>query len=379
MLLLASSLTMSNLLKRITGFFLLLALSTATSVEARAFPDVPSSHKHFQAIDYLSNNDVIHGYPDGWFRPEGLINRAEAVKILTNSLFDHGLIESSLSWRHQMGHNYVQFPDVPIWTWYAKFVEVSFQNNVIEGYPDGTFKPADKINFAEALKVILESYKVDLSPSRYHQNLGNKLLILEPGAWYTKYFNYASEHNLINQNKVYHPGQLITRGEFSEVIYRLETMLVNGWNEYLGEEPLSSNEYTITIPRLGITNVTVSFADIYSPTAAFAVLKDGMGHYLNPPDARKKMVLFGHSSGYSWDPSNYKTLLREINRLQNGDLIYLNYHEKGYVYQVFRSEILPAAEDYTLVMNPDENVLSLYTCWPPNSIKERYVVYGKPV
>ncbi|MDH5596711.1 MAG: S-layer homology domain-containing protein, partial [Candidatus Peregrinibacteria bacterium] len=69
---------MSNLLKRITGFFLLLALSTATSVEARAFPDVPSSHKHFQAIDYLSNNDVIHGYPDGWFRPEGLINRAEA-------------------------------------------------------------------------------------------------------------------------------------------------------------------------------------------------------------------------------------------------------------------------------------------------------------
>lgn len=364
------------------SFFRLILIGFVTSITlihpvfAKIYPDVPVNHKHHDAVANLTNKDTIQGYPNGEFHPDGLINRAEAVKILTKSKFPTTTINSSLDWHKQANHRYVVFPDVALGKWYDKFVEVSFQNQIVQGYPDGLFRPANNINFAEALKVILKTYKVDLSQNSY---TSDKLLYVHRGEWFEKYFTYAYDHNLINQNKFYHPGQLITRGEFVEVIYRLEEMLKNRLPEYIAKGLPTSNEYKITIPKLNIINVDVNFASVYDPTSALGILKYGLGSYLNPPDSQKKMLLFGHSSGYSWDQSNYKTILREINRLSNGDRVYINYKEKGYVFEIYNSDIIPASKDHTLVQNASSYELALYTCWPPNSIAQRYVVYGKPV
>lgn len=343
---------------------------------ARVYPDVPSNHKHHEAIAALTADRTVKGYPNGEFHPEGLINRAEAVKVLAKSNFSTSAIESSINWHKIKNHHYAMFPDVPIWEWYSKYIEISYQNKIVQGYPDGTFKPANHINFAEALKIILETYEVDLSQNRYQQN---KLLYVNPGEWFEKYFTYAYDHNLINQNKFYHPGQLITRGEFVEIIYRLEKVQNHKLREYVALNQPSSSEYKITIPKLDIVNVDVNFADIYDESSALSILRYGLGNYLNPPGSKKKMVLFGHSSGYAWDHSSYKTILREINRLNPGDRIYINYKEKGYVYEIFDTRIIPASQDHVLVQNEHANELTLYTCWPPNSIAQRYVVYGKPV
>ena len=343
---------------------------------ARTYPDVPFGHKHHTAIAALTDTDIIQGYPNGEFHPEGLINRAEAVKILTKSKFPADTIENALDWHIRLNHQFVIFPDVPTKHWYSKYVEVSYQNQVIQGYPDGYFRPANNINFAEALKVILETYKVDFSQNVYRPN---KLLLVERGQWFEKYFTYAYDHNLINQNKFYHPGQLITRGEFVEVIYRLEDMLQKNLPEFVATKLPTSNEYKITIPKLNIINVDVSFASVSDPIAALGVLKNGLGHYLSAPDQKRKMVLFGHSSGYSWDHSSYKTILREINKVSNGDRIYINYKERGYVFEVYNSEIIPAAQDQKLVQDQQTHELALYTCWPPNSIVQRYIVYGRPI
>ncbi|MBN2307077.1 sortase [Candidatus Peregrinibacteria bacterium] len=356
--------------------FLASVLIFCQTAYARSYPDVPENHLHHEAIAALTADNTIQGYPNGEFHPAGLINRAEAVKILTKSNFSDSAIDTCINWHKLKNHSYIIFPDVPIWEWYGKFVEISYQNNIVQGYPDGTFKPANYINFAEALKVILETYKVDFSQNHYQPS---KFLYVQRGEWFEKYFTYAYEHNLINQNKFYHPGQLITRGEFVEIIYRLETVLKKDLPEFIAAKKPVSNEYKITIPKLNIINVDVGFANLYNEKEALSTLKNGLGNYLNPPDSRKKTLLFGHSSGYSWDHSNYKTILREINKLQNGDRIYINYKEKGYVYEVFDSKIIPASQDHILVRNDNIHELALYTCWPPNSISQRYVVYGKPV
>ena len=365
---------MSPLTRFLIGLLVFTAL--AAPAFARNYPDVPNNHQYHEAILALTADSTVQGYPNGEFHPEGLINRAEAVKILTKSNFSESAIETSLNWHKLKNHGYVMFPDVPIWEWYSKFVEISYQNNIVQGYPDGQFRPANYINFAEALKVILETYKVDFSRNRYQPH---KLLYVKQGEWFEKYFTYAYEHNLINREKFYHPGQLITRGEFVEIIYRLEEVLRQDLPEYVVTKKPISGEYKITIPRLNIVNVDVNFASIYDEKEALSTLKSGLGNYLNPPDSNKKTLLFGHSSGYSWDHSNYKTILREINKLQNGDRIYINYKEKGYVYEVFDSRIISASQDHTLVQNDNTHELALYTCWPPNSIAQRYVVYGKPV
>lgn len=361
---------------RLTLIGLLASITLIQPIFAKVYPDVPVNHKHHDAVAELTNKSTIQGYSNGEFHPDGLINRAEAVKILTKSKFPSNVIETSLNQHKKANHSYVIFPDVPIWNWYGKYVEVSYQNQIVQGYPDGLFRPANNINFAEALKIILKTYKIDFGQNSYQPN---KLLYVHNGEWFEKYFTYAYDHNLINQNKFYHPGQLITRGEFVEVIYRLEEMLKDSLPEYIAKKKHTSDEYKITIPKLNIINVDVNFASVYDPTSAMGILKYGLGNYLNPPDSRKKMLLFGHSSGYSWDHSNYRTILKEINRLSNGDRIYINYKEKGYAFEVYNSEIILASRDYVLVQNDNFNELALYTCWPPNSIAQRYVVYGKPV
>ena len=343
---------------------------------AKSYPDVPASHKNVQSIASLSDQGIISGYPNGEFHPEGLINRAEAVKILVGMKFDKSAIEGSVDWHVKLRHRYVIFPDVKIGEWFGKYVEMAYQNKIVQGYPDNTFKPGNNINFAEALKIILESYKVD------YRNLAFKespLLYVKKSDWFAPYFTYAYEYNLINQNKFYHPGQLITRGEFVEIIYRLQTVINNNLPEFIADRLPTSNEYRITIPRLDIIDLPVSFADPKNEKAALDVLKRGLGQYLATPDSGKKMVLFGHSSGYSWDNSPYKTILKQIDKIKTGDKVYINYKERGYVYEIFKSDIIPATEDYKLIQDQNNNELALYTCWPPNQIKYRYVVYGKPV
>jgi LPXTG-site transpeptidase (sortase) family protein len=343
---------------------------------ARFYPDVPANHKHYVAISNLTEGGIIKGYPNGEFHPSGLINRAEAVKILIGTHFESVVIENALDWHKRLKHQYAIFPDVPVRKWFSKYVEVSFQNQIVHGYPDGLFRPGDNINFAEALKVIFESYDVDFSDNQY---ITNPYVLVDQGEWYEKYFTYAQMRNLLNKNKVYHPGQYITRGEFVEIMYRLDYLNANNIYAFPDPGTAVSGEYRITIPALGIINVDVSLANLYDTQQALNVLKNGLGHYLATPDQGKKMVLFGHSSGYSWDPSNYKTILREIDRLNEGDRIYINYQEKGYIYEIYKKEIIPASQDYQLIENEHNNELALYTCWPPNSISKRYVVYGKPV
>lgn len=370
-----TSFIMTHLPQKIAlGMLVFLTLNATTS--AKLFPDVPANHNHFDAINEMSNREIIQGYDNGQFHPNGLINRAEAVKVMTNSKFLPFMIDAALDWHKQNGKTFASFPDVKIYEWYAKYIEMAHQSNIVHGYPDGFFRPGNNINFAEALKVILETYKVDFSQNNFQEN---KLLLVQKGEWFEKYFTYAYEHNLITRTKFYHPGQFITRGEFVEVIYRLETMLKNRWDEYEGKSTAQSNEYTITIPALGIMNVNVNPANVLDPNAALDVLKNGMGHYLNPPNIGRKTVMFGHSSGYSWDNSAYKTLLTQIDRLNEGDRIYVNYHEVGYVYQIYHKTIIPAAQDYMMIENEMANELVVFTCWPPKSIAQRYVVYAKPI
>ena len=100
-----------------------------------------------------------------------------------------------------------------------KYVKTAELNKIVEGYPDGLFRPADQINFAEALKVILETMDADIKSVSYQSN---PLVHVKRGKWFEPYFSYAQQKNLINSEKFYHPAQYISRGEFVEIMYRLK-------------------------------------------------------------------------------------------------------------------------------------------------------------
>ncbi len=122
-----------------------LPLETAT---AAPFKDVAMGEWYTNYIYTLSKNGVVsgdkdsNGAPTGTFRPGDNLNRAEASKMLVNAA--------------QMAENLSgapHFPDVASGAWYYNFVETLYNNGVINGYPDGTFRPGDNINRAEAAKM----------------------------------------------------------------------------------------------------------------------------------------------------------------------------------------------------------------------------------
>lgn len=90
-------------------------------------------------------HDIVEGYPDGTFRPDATINRAEALKILMQASGLFAPVEATNMARI--------FPDVPEDAWFRGHVSTALWYEIVRGYEDGTFKPGNFITRAEAAKM----------------------------------------------------------------------------------------------------------------------------------------------------------------------------------------------------------------------------------
>ena len=88
---------------------------------------------------------IVEGYPDGTFKPDSPINRAEALKIL---------LETTKLETFEDDFELPTFPDVGTGSWFAPYVDLALSYQIVEGYRDGTFKPDRPITRAEAAKIV---------------------------------------------------------------------------------------------------------------------------------------------------------------------------------------------------------------------------------
>jgi len=140
---------MKKLLLSILSTFLFTAIAQAE------FSDVTESTTYHEAIEYLNAEGIINGYPDGTFKPNNTLNRAELLKILIEATIEEEV--SADTYKNC-------FPDVQV-EWFAIYVCYAKEQGIVNGYPDGTFRPADEVNFVEALKMMMKSYNYNYSES----------------------------------------------------------------------------------------------------------------------------------------------------------------------------------------------------------------------
>jgi len=107
------------------------------------FSDVADGAWYRASVMYLSSRGVILGLPDGTFRPNQIITRAEFSAILTRYA---GLDIAAPAT--------AQFPDVVYGAWYHPSVTASADKGWVIGFTDGTFRPANNISRAEAVTMI---------------------------------------------------------------------------------------------------------------------------------------------------------------------------------------------------------------------------------
>ncbi len=178
------------------------------------FSDVSSDSTYYNALTYLKEQGIVNGYSDGSFKPYNKINRAEFTKIIVESTTADSDIEGCLAYyANQTNAPAKIFSDViayfgtsPVTAWYVKYVCVAEDKNYVNGYPDGSFKPEQNINFAEAAKIITKTRGIPMD---------------ETTPWYKVYVEQLDQRNAI-PSTISSFGQEITRGEMAEMIFRLD-------------------------------------------------------------------------------------------------------------------------------------------------------------
>lgn len=198
-----------------------------------SFDDVPSAHPYFSAINYVQSEGIVNGYPDGTFKPNQTINRAEFLKILLETVLTQDLIDGCELTRERL------FSDVVRNDWFAKYACTGKEAGVVSGYEDGSFRPGKPINFAEAAKILTNSFGLSLG-------LGTQ--------WYEPFIK-ALETKKAVPPSVSSPMQNITRGEMAEIIYRLQTGQSSPPTSAPQENPLESyKEEVVDLVNIERTN-----------------------------------------------------------------------------------------------------------------------------
>lgn len=116
---------------------------TPTSDPQRVFSDVSPSQWHAGYIERGHLLGWATGYEDATFKPNTPITRIDLAIFATKAMgFEPIDAEES------------SFSDVSPDAWYHPWLESAKANGVIQGYPDGTFRPETPVNRAEAATII---------------------------------------------------------------------------------------------------------------------------------------------------------------------------------------------------------------------------------
>ena len=163
-------------------------------------------HRYESDITELADKGIISGYPDGTFKPEKLVNRAEALKIILASK-NHLEKEKGLGDEinfSDYGTSGGMFRDVRSSDWFDEYIGYAKEEGIVGGYSDGTFKPDQTVNLAEALKITFGVYKIPLWQG-------------ETDPWYKKYMDKGYELGLIGRGLI-GADQKLTRAELADIV-----------------------------------------------------------------------------------------------------------------------------------------------------------------
>ena len=110
------------------------------------FSDVQANHWAFGYVAAVVNAGIMQGYPDHTFRPDQSITRAELATVMVRARGLFPLIVAPPTFPDIAGH------------WAAGYIEAAQRAMFITGYPSGDFRPDQSITRAETVTLIDRSY-----------------------------------------------------------------------------------------------------------------------------------------------------------------------------------------------------------------------------
>jgi hypothetical protein len=182
-----------------------------------AIPDMPmiglkdiSEHWASSAIKKAVALGIVNGYPDGTFRPDEGVTRAEFTSMLMNGL-KPATEGSPLTFQDKN----------KIGAWAVQSVEKAVKLGVISGYKDGTFRPNANITHAEMISMVVRASGLptdNTQPTSYVDDADI------PG-WAKAAVSTAEKNGIIivggNTGDTFAPQVLSTRAEAATAIIQM--------------------------------------------------------------------------------------------------------------------------------------------------------------
>ncbi|SDO56832.1 N-acetylmuramoyl-L-alanine amidase [Halobacillus aidingensis] len=191
---------------RIKMLVFLLALVTAAVwpsnvAKAASLSDIPDRSE--EEINYLMNQGVLSGYPDGTFKPHKEVTREEAATLIARALKLDGTQRNTV------------FSDVSRYSYASGYIQSSYEQGAISGYPDGTYKPKETMTRGQMAVSVSNAFSLgsgtngsygDVSPYAYYYDAVKSVTSAGVAAGYP--------------DGTYRPESAITREEFALFVAR---------------------------------------------------------------------------------------------------------------------------------------------------------------
>ncbi|WP_226618605.1 S-layer homology domain-containing protein [Cytobacillus firmus] len=167
----------------------------------RFYTDVKQDGWYVDGIRYLSQLSISNGYPDGTFKPNSNVSRAEAVKMIGVALSLDGTLKKTI------------FPDVKPEMYASGYIDATYKLDIVNGYPDGTFKPEKSITRGEMAFIMKKAFNY---PDSYKMAFSD----VPSNKFYYSAVNALKEAAVLEgyEDGTFRPDQPITRAEFATLL-----------------------------------------------------------------------------------------------------------------------------------------------------------------
>lgn len=180
------------------------ANGNVVALPVKTYTDVEENCWYLEALDQLTLIGSINGYPDGTFLPNTKISRAEFAKMIYNTVPEEYKTEGKA----------MSFSDVEDGAWYKEAVDFLSAEGIINGYPDGTFRPDNTITRAEMAVMIYRAAETD-------KDVVKNFSDVKPSSWYYDAVMALANGGVINgyPDGTFQPDKTASRAEAAKVLY----------------------------------------------------------------------------------------------------------------------------------------------------------------
>ena len=260
-------------LKKVLALVLavVMIMGTVAVASAKDYSDVKADSNYADAIDVLSSLGILDGFPSGEFKPEGLLTRAEAAKIVAvihNSAI-MGSIQSDVADLYKNAQN--SFVDCNN-SWALPYINYCRITGLADGMTTTTYEPNRKLTGVQFLKLMLTTLNFDSAKEGYTGK-----------GWDINVLRRANEIGLTaGLEKGWQGINELKRGEAAQILYNALTKYLVEYGQmvkkgdgvfntaFVSNEAVNASGYTLGA-KMGIE--TYRARDIYGRPGRYWNLK----------------------------------------------------------------------------------------------------------